>query len=122
MPAGKAAGLGRTLLVIAAGAVVVAASAGGAWLLRERLDRAAPAGPRAQAPRPADPLKRGRLLYEVNCETCHGPEGHGDGPPAAQLKPPPRDFAGPWRFGATPAVARKVVREGVRGTAMPGSP
>jgi mono/diheme cytochrome c family protein len=35
-------------------------------------------------------LDRGKLLYDLNCSLCHGPQGKGDGPVAAQLirKPP----------------------------------
>ncbi len=33
------------------------------------------------------------MLYATNgCAACHGPEGHGNGPLAKTLKPPPRDF------------------------------
>jgi copper transport protein len=34
----------------------------------------------------------GRALYEQNCAQCHGADGHGDGPAAAQLNPAPADF------------------------------
>jgi mono/diheme cytochrome c family protein/peroxiredoxin len=61
---------------------------------------------------------RGELLFQMHCSTCHGPNGHGDGPTI--LRPPPRDFASrPWRFDATPASIRKVILEGIPGTAMP---
>lgn len=33
-----------------------------------------------------------RPLYERHCASCHGPEGRGDGPSAAGLRPPPADF------------------------------
>ena len=36
-------------------------------------------------------LERGRALYDVNCVSCHGDTGRGDGPAAGVLKPPPRD-------------------------------
>jgi mono/diheme cytochrome c family protein len=35
---------------------------------------------------------KGKVLYETNCATCHGPGGKGDGPVGAALQPPPRDF------------------------------
>jgi mono/diheme cytochrome c family protein len=34
----------------------------------------------------------GRVLYLANCQQCHGPEGRGDGPLAADLDVPPADF------------------------------
>jgi copper transport protein len=34
----------------------------------------------------------GRAIYEQNCAQCHGVDGHGDGPAAAQLNPAPADF------------------------------
>jgi mono/diheme cytochrome c family protein len=40
---------------------------------------AAAVDPRAEA------LARGRLLYEGNCASCHGPGARGDGPLAASL-------------------------------------
>lgn len=37
-------------------------------------------------------LAQGRKLYAANCASCHGPEGRGDGPLAANLNPPPADL------------------------------
>jgi mono/diheme cytochrome c family protein len=34
---------------------------------------------------------RGRKIYEARCAVCHGPEGHGDGPMAAQLTAPEKN-------------------------------
>ncbi len=35
----------------------------------------------------------GEHLYRSNgCASCHGPDGHGDGPVGRALNPPPRDF------------------------------
>jgi copper transport protein len=34
----------------------------------------------------------GGLLYQANCQQCHGPDGRGDGPVAATLEVPPADF------------------------------
>jgi mono/diheme cytochrome c family protein/thiol-disulfide isomerase/thioredoxin len=102
--------------------LVVTASAVGGWLVRERL---------ATPPAPTEPpaadegarLKRGRLLYQTTCRNCHGDEGRGDGDAVARMNPPPRDFAeGPWKFGTSPDAVRKVIRDGVPGTAMPASP
>jgi mono/diheme cytochrome c family protein len=35
----------------------------------------------------------GAEIYEVNCASCHGPEGKGDGPAAAELDPQPASLA-----------------------------
>lgn len=34
----------------------------------------------------------GARIYKMNCSTCHGPEGKGDGVAAAALNPRPADF------------------------------
>ena len=38
-----------------------------------------------------DPAK-GKVIFDAKCSTCHGPQGHGDGPAGAALNPKPRDF------------------------------
>lgn len=68
---------------------------------------------------PTENLARGELVYLTHCAKCHGPDGHGDGEAAEKLRPPPRDFAKrPWRFEPTAEAIRKVVRDGIPGTAM----
>jgi mono/diheme cytochrome c family protein len=43
----------------------------------------------------------GKKIYDVNCLSCHGPAGKGDGPVGAALNPKPRDFsAGAFKFDA----------------------
>ncbi len=37
-------------------------------------------------------LARGKELFQTNCIVCHGIDGRGDGPTAAQLSPQPTDF------------------------------
>jgi len=54
----------------------------------------------------------GRTLYETNgCVSCHGPQGHGDGPVGKTLTPAPRDFrdAGAFKNGTdVVAIARTL--------------
>ena len=73
----------------------------------------------ARAPASAPDLARGARLFAGTCATCHGPQGRGDGPAAASLKPPPASFHSPEVMGdLTPFKAYNVVRYGVSGTAM----
>ncbi len=44
------------------------------------------------APASAELLRRGHLVYNVRCATCHGVKGEGNGPASNFLKTPPRDF------------------------------
>ena len=37
--------------------------------------------------------QKGHALYSKLCWTCHGKNGKGDGPAAANLKPKPKDFS-----------------------------
>lgn len=76
----------------------------------------------------AQDLDRGRTLYQKWCAGCHGDDGAGEGPAAAFMLPRPRDFTGAiyqirsTASGAIPTDAdlRRVIDEGMPGTAMPG--
>lgn len=35
----------------------------------------------------------GAQVFKSNCEMCHGPEGHGDGPAGGSLDPKPKNLA-----------------------------
>lgn len=39
-----------------------------------------------------DPVAAGRATYERYCQSCHGPDGRGDGPVATALTAPPSDL------------------------------
>lgn len=66
-------------------------------------------------------------LYREHCAHCHGVTGDGRGPTAAFLNPYPRDYRmGLFKFKSTPVGAKpthadlkKVLVEGIPGTAMP---
>ena len=70
---------------------------------------------------------RGQVVYSRICAACHGRDGKGDGPGAAELDPWPRDFtAGKYRIRSTlsgeapqRADIEGAVRRGMPGTAMP---
>lgn len=79
------------------------------------------------APVPDESLRRlGADLFGVYCANCHGKQGRGDGPRAAALQPPPRDFtAGLFKFRSTPSGSLptrndlfRTLSGGLRGTAM----
>ena len=38
-----------------------------------------------------DMVIHGKKMYMLNCQTCHGPAGKGDGPAGASLNPKPRN-------------------------------
>ncbi len=57
--------------------------------------RTAPAGEKGKKnPLPADAktIEQGKKVAEVNCVTCHGPKGKGDGAAAVALNPKPADW------------------------------
>ena len=41
----------------------------------------------------ADAEGAGAKVFHANCEMCHGPQGHGDGPAGQSLEPKPRNLA-----------------------------
>jgi DMSO reductase family type II enzyme heme b subunit len=70
----------------------------------------------------------GKAVYERWCAECHGESGAGDGSAAGFMLPRPRDFSGALyqirttASGELPTDAdiRRVIDEGMPGTAMPG--
>ena len=64
---------------------------------------------------PSPDLERGRQLYRVNCSSCHGDEGRGDGQGAAALRPRPANLA---EHDYTMARLSDALWNGVAGTAM----
>ncbi len=41
----------------------------------------------------ADAAAEGAKVFQTNCQTCHGPQGHGDGPAGTALDPRPKNLA-----------------------------
>lgn len=72
-------------------------------------------------------LEESAELYRTRCLMCHGATGAGDGPTGRYLDPRPRDLRdGIFKWTGVEANRRprrddlvKVLRRGVRGTAMP---
>lgn len=61
-------------------------------------------------------ISQGRTLYQENgCSSCHGPEGHGDGPLASKLPANPIDFRDVSQFkrGTSEDDIAKTLAEGI---------
>ncbi len=70
-----------------------------------------------------DPLlTAGRLIYFARCATCHGSDGRGDGPIAANLPGPAVGNLtdNDWKHGDRPDQVIAVIRDGVANTRMTG--
>lgn len=66
-------------------------------------------------------LEQGQAVYEDQCQSCHGPEGKGDGPAARFLSPPPRDLStGEFQHAedATVEGLAAVIKGGIDDTPM----
>ena len=58
-------------------------------------------------PQTPETLARGVALYRVNCATCHGPEGRGDGPMATYFRENPAAPVPPINL-STPRVQQRT--------------
>ena len=102
-----------------------------AWAAeRPMMQQVVPADKLAEAraltsPLPSSPeiVEQGKALYNGKgaCFNCHGKDGGGDGPLAAQLNPSPRNFQhhGFWRH-RTEGEVFWVIKNGSVGTSMVG--
>jgi high-affinity iron transporter len=73
------------------------------------------------APRRPPDLRTAAALYQAHCATCHGPQGHGDGPAGANLDPAPSNFHERQRMAQRSVYGLySTITLGVRGTAMAG--
>jgi len=69
----------------------------------------------------AELASKGKEIYNVNCASCHGTEGKGDGIAAAALNPHPRNFHGAlsdWKNGASAKAIYVTLANGIPGTGM----
>ncbi len=64
-------------------------------------------------------VAKGKMLYAINCASCHGSSGKGDGDRAAELNPKPRNYATEkFKFGSSPSNIWNTLKTGSPGTAM----
>jgi mono/diheme cytochrome c family protein len=62
---------------------------------------------------------KGKSLFAVNCASCHGAQGFGDGAASVALNPKPRNFhEGYWKYGGGVARIVQTISTGSPGTAM----
>ncbi|MEO5788222.1 cytochrome c/FTR1 family iron permease [Gelidibacter sp.] len=62
---------------------------------------------------------KGKALYAINCASCHGTKGNGDGPWAEGLDPAPSDFNdSDLMRQVSPFQAYNTIKLGVNGTSM----
>ncbi len=93
----------RPLLSLAAAAVALAAGTALA---------AAPA-------KTPELVAKGKASYDINCASCHGARGAGDGVAAASLDPKPRNLAtAPYKNGTSPDQVFATIEKGIPGTGM----
>jgi mono/diheme cytochrome c family protein len=59
----------------------------------------------------------GVKIFKTNCETCHGPQGHGDGPAGAALDPGPKDLSELQKVAGDDYLFWRI-SEGKEGTSM----
>ena len=64
-------------------------------------------------------IAAGEALFLQNCSSCHGPDGHGDGPAAKDLQPPPADLTAGHIYTHSDGDLFWWITHGI-GTVMPG--
>lgn len=69
-----------------------------------------------------DLINKGKELYNINCVSCHGETGAGNGPAGLTLNPPPRNFVDPskqtWKNGPKVSNMYVTLQEGIPNTGM----
>lgn len=88
-----AARAGGLVLVVAL--VILGLGRGPGDVVAQTTPWVAPASEKAKKnPLPADKkvVEQGEKVAKVNCVSCHGPKGKGDGPAAVALNPKPADW------------------------------
>lgn len=88
----------------------------------------APAAAAAKAPADAAALRQeAKQIFAMRCQTCHGPNGAGDGPGSAALDPKPRNFQDrEWQASVDDDHIATIIQYGGaavgKSPGMPGNP
>jgi high-affinity iron transporter len=70
-----------------------------------------------------DAQQAGAIIFAANCAICHGANGDGRGERREWMVPPPANLKlPPWSDPRSAGKVFLVIRDGVRGTAMPAWP
>lgn len=81
------------LFILVLGALILAACGGGGGSDEPVALEPVPAEFAGKTnPLGADAAADGATVFQVNCESCHGPQGHGDGPAGEVLDPKPKNL------------------------------
>jgi cytochrome c oxidase cbb3-type subunit 3 len=68
-------------------------------------------------------VARGKVLYQAHCSGCHGKEGKGDGPGAANINPKPIDHTNAQYMSAlSDEHLFTVIRRGGKDVGRPAMP
>ncbi|MEW6287889.1 MAG: c-type cytochrome [Chloroflexota bacterium] len=83
------------LIVLLLGALLLSACGGGAETSTQTaaLDPVPADYAGKTNPLGADAAIEGAKVFKSNCEACHGPQGHGDGPVGQALDPKPKNLS-----------------------------
>ena len=65
----------------------------------------------------SEAASKGAEVFHTNCESCHGPQGHGDGPAGQALDPQPGNLAKLHATAGDDFLFWRI-REGKPGTSM----
>jgi cytochrome c553 len=84
-------------------------------------------GPRGKRPSATATSEQAQAMFATVCATCHGADGTGTGPAAANLNPKPRNYTdAAWQASVTDDDLRKTILLGGQGVGkspmMPGNP
>ncbi len=114
----------KGLLIVIAFLIVLAAAACGSAPIASGSDNSGKLEPvPAEYAGKTNPLvgagtAEGAQVYQTNCEACHGPQGHGDGPAGVALEPAPKNLAELSKIAGDDYLFWRI-STGRQGTAMP---